>query len=51
MHVDISFCDIEKNNSAILAKALESNHTIYGLHFEGNSGFIDPRGYLRLTAK
>lgn len=51
MHVDISFCDIDKSCSQILAEALKNNHSIYGLHYEGNSGFVDGKGYLKLTAK
>lgn len=51
VHVDISFCEIDKKNSKVIAAALENNHTIYGFHYEGNSGAVDRKGYLRLSDK
>jgi hypothetical protein len=51
VHMDISFCEIKLKSIPEIAKALTKNHTLYGLHFEGNSGFIDHRGFLISTDK
>ena len=51
MHVDVSFCELKIKEVELLAKSLEKNHILYGLHFEGNSGFIDHKGFLKCTEK
>jgi hypothetical protein len=45
-HLDISFNRIRANECRILAKALETNHTVIGLHVEGNACIIDAEGFL-----
>ncbi len=29
-----------------IANALKENHSIYGFHFSGNYGYVDPWGFL-----
>ena len=51
VHADFSFCELNRKDIEILSTALKDNHTMYGLHFEGNSGYIDYKGYLVQTNK
>lgn len=46
IHLDLSFCGFGEQESKILAEGFRSNHSIYGLHFEGNFGYINHRGFL-----
>lgn len=46
LHLDISFCDFNNEESKKLSEALELNNTIYGIHYEGNMGYINYRGGL-----
>jgi hypothetical protein len=46
IHLDISFCDFHNEECKKLSIALEQNNTIYGIHFEGNMGYINYRGGL-----
>jgi len=34
-----------------MAKALKLNKTIYGLHFQGNLGYVDFKGFLHPIKK
>lgn len=51
IHLDLSHNLIDANNTAIIAKGLETNHTLLGLHYFGNSGYIDPKGFLKVREK
>jgi hypothetical protein len=46
IHLDISNNMLSKNDCEIIGEALKMNHTILGLHIEGNHGDIDPKGYI-----
>jgi hypothetical protein len=46
IHLDISFCHFNNEDCSKLSTALEQNDTIYGIHFEGNMGYINYRGGL-----
>lgn len=46
LHLDLSFCDFNGEESQRLSAALELNNTIYGMHFEGNMGYVNHRGGL-----
>ena len=46
VHLDLSNNYFAKDSACIIAKALENNHTLYGLHFQGNFGYIDAKGFL-----
>lgn len=46
LHLDLSFCDFNNEESKRLSEALELNNTIYGIHYEGNMGYINYRGGL-----
>jgi hypothetical protein len=49
--LDISFCEIDEIDTRKIAKVLKNNHSIYGLHYQGNLGFIDFKGYLHAIKK
>lgn len=41
IHVDISNNKIELNDCEIISEGLKQNHSILGLHFRGNAGYVD----------
>jgi hypothetical protein len=45
-HLDISFNRIGPAECSVLAKTLATNHTLIGLHVEGNACVIDAEGFL-----
>ena len=46
LHLDISYNYIDFVQTKELAISLEQNKSIYGIHFVGNAGYIDNRGFL-----
>lgn len=46
IHLDLSNNYIGKEDSKIIAEALTQNHTLYGFHFQGNTGYVDSKGFL-----
>ncbi|KRX01621.1 hypothetical protein PPERSA_00328 [Pseudocohnilembus persalinus] len=46
VHVDISYNRFNTSQAEIIAAGLEKNHTIYGIHFAGNAGYVDSRGFI-----
>ncbi len=42
VHMDLSNNNFSLQESSQVAEALEQNQTIYGLHFQGNFGYVDP---------
>jgi hypothetical protein len=46
IHVDLGHNNIGPDETTQMAKGLVENHTIFGLHFNGNSGFVDNLGFL-----
>jgi NLR family CARD domain-containing protein 3 len=51
VHLDVSYCEIDESDTIKIAKALKLNQTIYGLHYQGNAGFIDFKGHLHVLRK
>lgn len=47
IHLDLSYSGLDRLSTRILAESLKSNKTILGLHYEGNAGLVDPRGFLQ----
>ena len=45
-HIDISYNRYNKAEVEIIAEALKANHTVLGMHVEGNAASYDPKGYL-----
>jgi len=45
-HLNVSHNQMNAKDCEIIGKALEKNHTLMGIHVEGNQGFIDSRGFL-----
>ena len=45
-HLDLSHNQIDFEESKVIASGLMENHTIYGFHYEGNTGNIDFQGNL-----
>jgi len=47
IHMDLSHNKIKSENCKEIAAALESNHTLWGLHFSDNEGYeLNAKGYL-----
>ncbi|CDW85718.1 UNKNOWN [Stylonychia lemnae] len=46
-HLDLSFNKFSYNDVQVFADYLRGNHTLYGIHFQGNEGRIDSLGFLR----
>lgn len=46
IHFDLSSNNFGYPDACEISTALEENHTIYGFHFAGNSGYVDTRGFL-----
>ena len=46
IHLDLS-CNLFNNeDTVILAQKLEKNNSIFGIHFSGNSGYVDYLGFI-----
>mgnify|MGYP002628456846 CR=1 FL=1 len=41
LHLDISHANLVASDTLILKKGLDCNHTILGVHFQGNAGYTD----------
>ena len=46
-HLDLSHNQFGHQECRVLGRALNSNHSLLGLHLEGNAAFADARGFLR----
>ena len=46
-HLDISHNQFGQRECRVLGLALNSNHTLFGLHLEGNAAYTDARGFIR----
>ena len=46
LHLDLSHNHIKKAESKVIALGLKENSNIYGFHFNGNDGHINPKGFL-----
>lgn len=58
LHLDLSYCEIDFADTKKIAKVLKQNHSIYGIHYQGtsgydwgNMGYIDYKGYLHPIGK
>lgn len=38
---------IDLNDCEIIAEGLKQNHSILGLHFRGNAGYVDNQGFVQ----
>lgn len=46
-HFDLSHNTFNLESSQIIAKGLEKNKSIYGMHYQGNEGcYVDSRGFI-----
>ena len=48
IHVDLSDNNFNQEESTIIAEKLHANKKIYGFHFNGNYGYIDSKGFLKV---
>ena len=48
IHLDISHNNLGKESCSIISQGLASNHTLYGIHVEGNECFIDAKGFMQI---
>lgn len=46
LHLDISHNNIKSEEINTIAKSLELNHSLWGLHIFGNEGYIDSKAFL-----
>ena len=46
LHCDLSANQFTLVDSKLIANSLKPNRTMYGFHFSGNWGVVDPRGFL-----
>ncbi len=46
MHLDLSNNYFSRDDAKAIAEGLKENHTLYGFHFHGNIGYVDPKGFL-----
>ncbi len=46
VHLDLSHNKIRKEDCSIIAQGLAQNHSLWGLHFIGNEGHMDVKGFL-----
>lgn len=51
IHVDLSDNNFNMEESRLIGEALNKNKKIYGFHFNGNYGYIDTKGFLKLENK
>ena len=47
LHVDMSHNHMLKIDSEIIGEGLKANHSIYGIHWEGNAGHVDNLGFVQ----
>jgi len=45
-HLDISYNKFTMEEIELIGEGLKANHTILGIHVEGNQGYYDHKGYL-----
>ena len=50
-HIDISFNNFGKEATEVIAEGLEPNKHIYGIHYRGNYGWVNSRGFLIVEEK
>eukprot|EP00347_Sterkiella_histriomuscorum_P020671 403336916 len=46
-HLDLSFNKLLQPDVDVFLEKIKNNHTIYGLHFQGNEGRTDSLGFIR----
>ena len=47
VHLDLSYNSFERRELEVIGEALKENHTLMGLHIEGNEGRLDPQGFIK----
>jgi hypothetical protein len=48
-HLDISNCCLQPRHATPVAEAINQNHFISGLHYDGNAGMADPKGFVHIN--
>ncbi|CAI2373014.1 unnamed protein product [Moneuplotes crassus] len=46
-HLDISYTNLDQQQCKIFGEGIKENHTLFGLHMQGNQCYIDSHGFLR----
>ena len=49
VHLDISHNGIKKDACSIISQGILNNHSLFGMHVEGNYCNIDPIGFIQPT--
>lgn len=47
LHLDLSFNNFKRNDIVHLNEGLRRNHSIMGLHFNGNEAVVDELGFVK----
>jgi Ran GTPase-activating protein (RanGAP) involved in mRNA processing and transport len=47
-HLDLSYNYFDEAETRTLSGLLADNHTLFGLHYEGNDGLVDARGFIKV---
>lgn len=49
VHLDLSFNNFSFKESVTIKEAIDVNHQLYGFHYEGNFGYVDWKGFLKIS--
>jgi Ran GTPase-activating protein (RanGAP) involved in mRNA processing and transport len=50
VHLDLSFNYFTEGETRTLSTYLDTNHDLLGLHYEGNDGYVDSRGFVKVMS-
>lgn len=46
VHLDISYNSIGLEDTKVIGELMKQNHSLYGIHYQGNEGYVDPNGFI-----
>lgn len=46
-HLDMSFTNLDETHCKVLGENIKDNHTLFGLHMQGNRCYVDSHGFIR----
>ena len=47
LHLDISFNSFSSEDMIVIGDGLRENHTLFGIHVDGNNAKVDANGFIR----
>lgn len=48
-HLDLSYNNLSYHLCQILADKIEKNHTLFGIHMQGNEWYVDANGFIKVN--